>query len=213
MNRQILPIIPFQCFKGGTSCVKQLVFKIKQFKRTSLKTSSPVVCLQKVHVSELMKVRVITITSLLYSKEACDIFTSMFVQRMQILEYRQKFEVELSTFPGSINTKTRRKLAFSLTRAARARECMCACMSFCLCGTFISGYLPSKSTDLDENIYVCCNWPRIENLPWRVQSNHYFPKIWGGIERNSDFRNSLNPNLSKNNDDIKKKITLLSKER
>ena len=32
------------------------------------------------------------------------IFTSMFVERMEVLEYRQKFEVELSTFPDSTNT-------------------------------------------------------------------------------------------------------------
>jgi len=29
------------------------------------------------------------------------IFTSMFVERMAVLEYRQKFEVELSTYPDS----------------------------------------------------------------------------------------------------------------
>ena len=52
------------------------------------------------------------------------LFTSMFVERMEVLEYRQKFEVELSTFPDSTNTKTLRKLVFSLT---------CVCLSVSLC--------------------------------------------------------------------------------
>jgi len=56
----------------------------------------------------------------------------MFVERMEVLEYRQKFEVELSTFPDSTNTKTPRKLVFSLT-------CVClsvslsVCLSVCVC--------------------------------------------------------------------------------
>jgi len=45
----------------------------------------------------------------------------MFVERMEVLEYRQKFEVELSTFPDSTNTETPRKLVFSLT-------CVCVCL-------------------------------------------------------------------------------------
>jgi len=49
-------------------------------------------------------------------------FTSIFVERMEVMEYRQKFEVELSTFPDSPNTETPRKLVFSLT-----------CVSVCLC--------------------------------------------------------------------------------
>ena len=52
------------------------------------------------------------------------IFTSMFVERMEVLEYCRKFEVELSTFPDSTNTETSRKLVFSLT-------CVCVCV--CLC--------------------------------------------------------------------------------
>jgi len=41
------------------------------------------------------------------------VFTSMFVERMEELEYRQIFEVELvSTFPDSTNTETPRKLFF-----------------------------------------------------------------------------------------------------
>ena len=83
----------------------------------------------------------------------------MFVERMEVLEYRQKFGVELSTFPDSTNTKTPRKLVFSLT---------CVCLSVCLsvCAKkFVSGYLTRELTDLDENYGVCCNWRRIENLP------------------------------------------------
>jgi len=41
------------------------------------------------------------------------ISTSMFVERMEVLEYRQEFKVELSTFPVSTNTETPRKLVFS----------------------------------------------------------------------------------------------------
>jgi len=48
----------------------------------------------------------------------------MFVERMEVLEYRQKFEVELSTFPESTSTETPRKLVFSLT---------CVCLSVCVC--------------------------------------------------------------------------------
>jgi len=83
--------------------------------------------------------------------------TSMFVERIEVLEYRQKFEVELSTFPDSTNTKTQRKLVFSLT-------CVCVCLSVCA-KKFVSGYLTRELTDLDENYGVCCNWRQIENLP------------------------------------------------
>jgi len=40
------------------------------------------------------------------------IVTSMFVERMEVLDYCQKFEVELtvSTFPDSTNTERSRKL-------------------------------------------------------------------------------------------------------
>jgi len=54
------------------------------------------------------------------------VFTSMFVERMEVLEYRQIFEVELSTFPDSTNNETSRKLVFSLT-------CVCVCVSVCMC--------------------------------------------------------------------------------
>jgi len=78
---------------------------------------------------------------------------------MEVLEYRQKFEVVITTFPDSTNTETPRKLVFSLT---------CVCLSVCLsvCAKkFVSGYLTKELTDLDENYGVCCNWRRIENLP------------------------------------------------
>ena len=51
---------------------------------------------------------------------------------MEVLEYRQKFEVELSLFPDSTNTETQRKLVFNLT---------CVCLSVCACEKFVSGYL------------------------------------------------------------------------
>ena len=79
----------------------------------------------------------------------------MFVERMEVLEYRKKFEVELSTFPDSTNSETPRKLVFSLT---------CVCLSVCA-EKFVSGYLMEGLTDLEENYGVCCNWRRIENLP------------------------------------------------
>jgi len=44
---------------------------------------------------------------------------------MEVLEYRQKFEAELSTFPDSTNTETPRKLVFRLT-------CVCVCLSVCV---------------------------------------------------------------------------------
>ena len=80
----------------------------------------------------------------------------MFVERMEALEYCQKFELELGSFPDS-NFETSRKLVFSLT-------CVCVCLSVCA-KKFVSGYLTDKLTDLNENFGVCCNWRRIENLP------------------------------------------------
>jgi len=59
------------------------------------------------------------------------LFTSMFVERMEVLEYRQKFEVELSTFPDSTNTETPRKLVFSLT-CVRVSVCLSVCLPACL---------------------------------------------------------------------------------
>ena len=61
--------------------------------------------------------------------EQCPFFTSMFVERMEGLEYRQKFDVELNTFPDSTNTETPRKLVFSWT---------CVCLSVCVCEKFVS---------------------------------------------------------------------------
>ena len=78
----------------------------------------------------------------------------MFVERVEVLEYRKKFEVELSTFPDS-NTETPEKNWFLACRV---------CVSVCA-KTFVSGYLTKELTDLDENYGECCNWRRIENLP------------------------------------------------
>jgi len=78
---------------------------------------------------------------------------------MEVLEYRQIFEVELSTCPDSTNTETPRKLVFSLT-------CVRLSVRLSVCAEkFVSGYLTKELTDLDENCGVCCNWRRIENLP------------------------------------------------
>jgi len=52
----------------------------------------------------------------------------MFGERMEVLEYRRKFEVELSTFPDSTNTETPRKVVFSLTCVC-AYVCLCVCLS------------------------------------------------------------------------------------
>jgi len=69
----------------------------------------------------------------------------MFVERMEVLEYRQKFEVELSTFPDSTNTKTPRKLVFSLT-------CVCVCVSVCLC----------------EKVCQWISYERVDRFRWKL---------------------------------------------
>jgi len=83
----------------------------------------------------------------------------MFVERMKVLKYRKKFEVELSTFADSTNTETPRKLVFGLT-------CVCLSVRLSVCAKkFVSGYLTKELTDLDENYGLSCSWRRIENLP------------------------------------------------
>jgi len=52
----------------------------------------------------------------------------MLVERWEILEYRKKFEVELSTFPDSTNTETSRKQV-----AWRVCVRLCVCVSVSLC--------------------------------------------------------------------------------
>ena len=81
---------------------------------------------------------------------------------------------------------------------------MCVCVSVCA-NKFVSGYLTIKLTDLNENWGLCCNWPRIENLPKPVQSDHYLPIIWGG----GDFCNYLNPYISETIRDIEKQRDLV----
>jgi len=78
------------------------------------------------------------------------LFTSMFVERMEVLEYRQKFEVERSTFPDSTNTKTPRKLVFSLTCVCLS-VCLSVCQSVCL------------SVCVCENV---CQWISYERVDW-----------------------------------------------
>jgi len=79
----------------------------------------------------------------------------MFVERMKVLEYHQKFEVELITFPGS-NTETSRKMTISLTFV---------CVSVCMCEKFGRRYLSSQWTDLNEIFGGCCIYAGIDNLP------------------------------------------------
>jgi len=71
-------------------------------------------------------------------------FTSMFVERMEVLEYRQKFELELSTFPDSTNTKTPRKLVFSLT-------CVCVCVC------------------LYEKVCQWISYERVDRFGWKLR--------------------------------------------
>jgi len=79
----------------------------------------------------------------------------MFVERMEVLGYRQKLEVEQSTFPVSTNTETARQLVFYLT---------CVYLSVCA-KKLVSGYLTNnEQVDMNKNFGVRCNWPRIENL-------------------------------------------------
>ena len=67
----------------------------------------------------------------------------MFVERMEVLEYCQKFGVKLSTFPDSTNTETSRKLVFSLT---------CVCVR---AKKFVRGYLTKDLTDwMKISVYV-----------------------------------------------------------
>jgi len=73
------------------------------------------------------------------------VFTFMFVERMQVLEYQQKFEVELSTFPDSTSTKTPRKRVFSLTSVY-------LCLQKSLSVDITKGL-----TGLDKNYGECCN--------------------------------------------------------
>jgi len=89
----------------------------------------------------------------------------MFVERMEILGYRQKFEIEPSTFSDSTNTA-----AYFLTLLTLKRHKKTVFSLKCVCGSvyekkFVSGYERRKLTDLNEKFGVCCNGPRIENLP------------------------------------------------
>jgi len=83
-------------------------------------------------------------------------FTSMFVERMEVLEYREKFEVEQSTFFLTLLTLKCQENRFCV--------CVCVCLSVSAKKS-VSGYLRKAFTDLDDNFGVCCNWRRIKNLP------------------------------------------------
>jgi len=48
-------------------------------------------------------------------RQVLPVLFCMSVERIEVLEYCQKFEVEQSRFPDSTNTEPSRKLCFSLT--------------------------------------------------------------------------------------------------
>jgi len=98
----------------------------------------------------------------------------MFVERMEVLEYRQKFEVELSTFPDSTNTETPRKLVFSLTW-------VCVCLSVCLSvRKSLSVDILRKSWPIRMKITVYVAIAVESGTSPNHPSDHYFPLIWGG---------------------------------
>jgi len=71
---------------------------------------------------------------------------SMVVERMEVLEYRQQFEVKLSTFSDSTNTETPRKLAFSLT---------CVCVYMCVCEGVCESVCVCVSVCVSVCLFVC----------------------------------------------------------
>jgi len=78
--------------------------------------------------------------------------TSMFVERMEVLEYRQKFDVELSAFPDSTNTETPRKLFFFLFFFAWR---VCVCLSVCL--------------SLCEKVCQWISYERVDPFGWKLR--------------------------------------------
>jgi len=72
------------------------------------------------------------------------VFTSIFVEQMEVLEYRQKFGIE-----GSTKTETPRKVIFSLTCVVR--------VSIWVSEKFARRYLSKEYSRLNEIFGVCCN--------------------------------------------------------
>ena len=118
-------------------------------------------------------------------------FTSMFVERMEVLEYRQKFEVELtSTFPDSSNTETPRKLVFSLTCVSVCVfENVCQWISYarvdrfgwklrCILQSASNREPPLTSTigplfppNLGRGVIIAILWTLISRIPWKISKN------------------------------------------
>jgi len=122
------------------------------------------------------------------------LFTSMFVERMEVLEYHKKFEVALivSTNPDSTNTETSRALVFRLT-----------CVHVCAI-KFVSGYLndilgTSRPIWMKISVYVAIGLES-RTTPNKHSRTNISPKFGKG----GDFCKSLNPYISKTNNDIKK---------
>jgi len=114
-------------------------------------------------------------------------FTSMFVERLEVLEYRQKFKVELSAFPATLLTLTRQE---NWVLARRARACVCVCLSVCVC----------------EKVCQWISYVRVDRLGWKLRCvsqlatnrepplNSTIGLIFpSNLKRGGDFCNSLNP--------------------
>jgi len=87
-------------------------------------------------------------------------FTSMFVERMEVLEYRQKIEVELSTFPDSTNTETSRKQVFSFT---------CACVWVCVCAWGCVRVCVRVCVRARENVFQWISYERVDGFEWKFR--------------------------------------------
>jgi len=86
---------------------------------------------------------------------------------VEILEYKQKIEVEISTFSGSLNTTLQREKIVSLTSACVYPRDI---VSWFICMYFIQ-IISFRKINLD---IVLGGFPQIDNLPLRVQSGQYF---------------------------------------
>jgi len=109
------------------------------------------------------------------------------------LEYRQKFQVELSTFPDTTKSETPRKLVFSLTR-------VCVCVRLCVRESLSVDILrKSRPIWMKITVYVAIG---VES---RTSPNQYnrttISPLFG---EGGDLCNSLNPYISITIKDIEK---------
>jgi len=111
----------------------------------------------------------------------------MFVERMEELEYRQKFDVELSTFPDSTNTETPKKMVFSLTYV-----CVRKSLSVDILRT-------SWPLWMKISVYVAIGLES-RTSPSQYNRTNISPQFGEG----GDFCNFLNPYISKTIVDIEK---------